>query len=197
MNRDEGYIKFHCDWKNEILPAHLDITELISFRNKIFNNGLIGMYPDGIGFGNVSQRISKTQFIISGSATGGIPELNKDHFSVVDHFSIEENTISCRGPIRASSESLSHAAIYKASPACQFVLHIHHLDQWKMLLNKLPSTAPDAAYGTPAMANSISQLIEPNQEEGVIIMAGHEEGILLFGSNTSVIESLLKKINLY
>jgi len=56
------------------------------------------------------------QFVITGSATGEIPELEPGHYVKVNSFNIEDNAVQCVGPLKASSESLTHAAIYSADP---------------------------------------------------------------------------------
>ena len=54
--------------------------------------GLIGAYPNGVGFGNVSVRIPRSRrFIISGTATGKIAFLTGAHYTLVTDFDIESN----------------------------------------------------------------------------------------------------------
>lgn len=73
MSIDEGYIKFNLDWKNTSFNfKNEDFESLNSIRNQLFKLNLIGAYPNGIGFGNLSIRHSNSEFIISGSATGNI-----------------------------------------------------------------------------------------------------------------------------
>jgi len=63
------------------------------------------------------------------------------------------------------------------------VLHVHHRDLWARLLNRVPTTAPDVEYGTPAMADEILRLYHDSDlpSRRVAAMAGHEEGIIVIG----------------
>lgn len=150
---DEGYVKYDCTW----IPARplisLEIAELNYWRNRLYRLGLIGQYDNGIGFGNVSQRgkIDK-EIIISGTNTGGIPVLNESHYTTVIDYDWKENSVTCRGTIAASSETLTHAAIYEANPQINGVIHIHHRPLWQNLMYRVPTTQENIAYGTPEMA---------------------------------------------
>lgn len=192
---NEGYIKFDLKWdkKSVVLPESM-LSELNNFRTNLFDLGLIGMYPDGIGFGNFSIRFGNTdQFIITGSATGQLRTLTKEHFSLVTGFDIEKNTVICEGQIAASSESMSHAALYKSTYNINAVVHVHHKKIWDKYLNNLPTTPKNAEYGTIEMASEIIKLAHVS--EGIIIMGGHEEGIVSFG--TTLEEVTNKIIKLY
>ncbi|MGF1494827.1 MAG: class II aldolase/adducin family protein [Microcoleaceae cyanobacterium] len=114
---DEGVIKYDCDWELTSPLAEAAIQQLITWRDALYRLGLIGVTPDGIGFGNISQRIGQSeQFVITGTQTGHLPQLQPQHYTVVTQFDLEQNTLICRGPIKASSESLTHAAIYTHQP---------------------------------------------------------------------------------
>ncbi|MEM9391149.1 MAG: class II aldolase/adducin family protein, partial [Bacteroidota bacterium] len=145
----------------------------------------IGVYKNGIGFGNISSRLENNHFLISGSATGGITELNKDHYTVVTSYNLNQNNLTCKGPIKASSESLSHAVIYECSSSVNAVIHVHSMKLWSELLHALPTTNTSVAYGTPDMAIEIKRLFEESdiEKHNTIIMGGHEEGILVFGKS--------------
>ena len=121
----EGYIKFNCLWEQKEFDLPIEIyTQLESARTQLHNLGLIGMYPNGIGFGNISVRgNSKGSLIISGSATGGLTCLEKSDYAEVTNYNIGENTISCCGLTKASAESLTHAAIYEFLPQIGAVVH--------------------------------------------------------------------------
>lgn len=191
----EGYIKFNLQWEKTSFDfPDNQFYELNSYRSKLYDLGLMGMYPDGIGFGNISMRYNNSnQFIISGSATGGLPELKKESFALVTHFDIQKNTIYCLGQTAASSESMSHAAIYKSNKNCNAVIHIHHMKLWNKFLGLLPTTDKKAEYGTPEIAFEIGK--EAHEKEGIIIMGGHEEGIISFGKDLN--EATQNIINLY
>ena len=61
---DEGYIKYDCNWILSDEITHQQIEEINAWRNIMKENGLIGMYENGIGFGNISIRINKNIFLI-------------------------------------------------------------------------------------------------------------------------------------
>jgi L-ribulose-5-phosphate 4-epimerase len=184
MTRDEkGYIQFHCDWTAAGPPEGPLVLALANWRDRLYRLGLIGVYPDGVGFGNVSGRRSGGGFVISGTATGGVSSLGPEHFAEVTGYDIAANTLACRGPVRASSESLSHAGVYEADPTAGAVFHVHHLGLWKHFYGRLPTTVPTAEAGTPEMAWAIAKLLaDPSvRARGVFVMGGHREGLMAFG----------------
>ncbi|GET30342.1 class II aldolase/adducin family protein [Prolixibacter sp. SD074] len=187
MLQEEGYIKFNCHWNNQ--PADFPgkgINELNYWRSKLYQQQLIGVYPDGIGFGNISIRINKdNQFIVTGSATGQLAETGPEHYARVDSFRIDTNEVWCTGQVKASSESLSHAIVYQTLPEINAVVHVHNLKQWEKWQHILPTTNESTAYGTPEMAMEISRLlaVPGNLGKGTLIMGGHREGILAYGKS--------------
>lgn len=183
---DEGVIKYSCEW---VLGEKVDLEwlpSLIRWRNYIHQLGLIGVYDNGIGFGNISIRIPGTlKFIISGSQTGHLAQLEAEHFTVVTDFNIEQNHLTCCGPIQASSESLTHAAIYSVQPQINAIIHVHHPQLWRTLLYQIPTTRKQVKYGTPAMATEMFRLFaeENLSQHKILVMAGHEDGFLSFGKD--------------
>ena len=120
----DGIVKFNCYW-NQSGPVISDEDfEIINYwRDILYNMDLIGAYENGIGFGNISMRGKRgNQFIITGSSTGEIPELEPGHYVKVDSFHISDKAGPCSGPLKASSESLTHAAIYSADPGVNGVV---------------------------------------------------------------------------
>jgi L-ribulose-5-phosphate 4-epimerase len=178
----EGYTKFN----SKVIFSELfgNISELNAWRDKLYSLKLIGIYENGIGYGNISLRQEKG-FIISGTKTGGIEKLAKKHYTKVINWNFANNFLTSVGPIGASSESLTHAAIYEASQETNAVMHIHSLDAWKKLKNNIPTTSKKVEYGTPEMAKEIFRLFRETdvKEKKIIVMAGHEEGIISFGKN--------------
>ncbi|MGB6300461.1 MAG: class II aldolase/adducin family protein [Rivularia sp. (in: cyanobacteria)] len=183
---DEGYIKYQCNWINSEPLSFEEIAELNQWRNKLYKLDLIGEYDDGIGFGNISIRYSQPgQFIVSGTQTGNLSTLKEQHYTKVVNFDLEKNFLTCCGPIQASSESLTHATLYQANPTVNAVIHVHHLELWQKLMHKVPTTAIEVAYGTPEMAKEILRLFREDNlmETKIVVMSGHEEGIISFGKN--------------
>jgi ribulose-5-phosphate 4-epimerase/fuculose-1-phosphate aldolase len=192
---DEGYIKFKANWQEAPPLDWAVLAELDHWRNDMYRAGLIGAYPDGIGFGNISCRWQDTdQFVISGSATGNHQRLDASHYSLVTSVDIDQNALSCRGPIIASSESMSHAVIYRVCPEVQGVIHVHDLEMWERLLHRVPTTDASATYGSPEMAYSIIDLLQNStlREQRIFVMEGHREGIFAFGESLEAAAQVIK-----
>ncbi len=186
--KDEGYIKFSLKQiRKDTIPKY-KFLKINIYRKKLHDMGLIGMYKEGknkgIGFGNISTR-TKDGFIITGSATGGIENLDIKHYSVVVSVDIDKNYLEYNGPVKPSSESMTHAAIYEQDKNINAVIHVHSLKLWKKLLNKVPTTRKDTTYGTPEMAHEIERLFRKTdvKEKKIIVAAGHKEGIFTFGKD--------------
>ena len=186
MIHDEGYIKFNCIWDkdNFDFPESL-FKKLTLWREKLYALNLIGVYDDGVGFGNISVRLNDKQFIITGSATGNKPELIKNDYALVTRYQLDKNQVESAGHTKASSEAMSHAAIYECSPEIQAVIHIHNLKLWKKLMHKIPTTDENVPFGTPEMAYEIVRLYNKTNlpEKKILVMGGHKEGIISFGKD--------------
>ena len=166
------------------LPEFAGFTDLNRCRRRLFELGLIGVDPTGIGFGNVSLRTG-TQFYITGSGTGKYPHLTTSHYARVIAYDFDRNWLRCEGSVMASSESLTHAAVYESSPSTKAVIHCHDLKLWTVLQDRVPTTPKDAEYGTPGMAHAVQYLFETTDvgNKKVFVMAGHEGGIVTFGED--------------
>ena len=107
--------------------------------------------------------------------------------------------VKCVGPLKASSESLTHAAIYLADPGANAVIHVHSIELWNELIHKVPTTNPSMDYGTAGLAKDIFRLFKDSDvyEKRIIIMAGDRAGILSFGNDmdeaVNVLMEYLKK----
>ncbi|MDT7923628.1 MAG: class II aldolase/adducin family protein [Chlorobiota bacterium] len=179
----EGILKFECCWQPAPPPEHPLVWELCHWRNVLYRAGLIGATPEGIGYGNVSVR-SPDGFFITGTGTGAIPELTPAGCTEVLSADIAANRVVCRGPVRASSETLTHAALYACAAEVGAVVHVHHRKLWETLLQKLPTTPVEAEYGTVALARAVAELYPDCLRRGqrVLLLGGHPEGLLSFGS---------------
>jgi ribulose-5-phosphate 4-epimerase/fuculose-1-phosphate aldolase len=184
---DEGYIKYRCEWREApALPEEL-VTDLNAWRNRLFDAGLIGYYEEHrVGYGNVSIR-DGDGFIISGTQTGHIERTDETHYARVTTADIDANRVVCVGPVKASSEALTHAAIYALDPAIGAVVHVHDAVLWQTLIDEVPTTSPEVAFGTPEMAREFVRLYGETEfaRDGIAIMAGHEDGIVSFGAGIS------------
>lgn len=183
--KDEGVIKFECNWIIEPALSFDKMAALDAWRNKLYNAGLIGEDENGIGYGNISCRLKGNTFIITGSGTGSLQKLNAEHYTCVTDYDLSKNTLTSAGPIKASSESLTHAAVYESLSFVNTVFHVHHSALWEKLMSELPSTASDIEYGTTAMAYEIKRLMTNPVilEQGILAMGGHREGVIAFGKD--------------
>jgi L-ribulose-5-phosphate 4-epimerase len=192
---DEGYIKFSVHLNETDIEVPEALSELNGVRTALFDNDMIGVLPGGIGFGNVSVKMpGSSRFFISGSATGGKRILDTEDYCRVDSCSAERNEVFCSGHIKASSETLSHDAVYQANDAVRCVIHIHHKTFFYKLLSNtaIPSTSKEAKFGTPEMATDIERIVKTHTSPcGLLVMAGHEDGIIAWGRTIAEAYSVL------
>lgn len=183
---DEGYIKFSLQLEDADPPQMNSLlTELNEVRTRLFDMKLVGILPEGIGYGNVSVKKGET-FIISGSATGGKRVLDAADYSEVTKIDIAANSLSCRGKIKASSESMSHAAVYNALESVNCVIHIHNREIFDcMIEQKAQETPADAAYGTVEIAEAVMRVASVSDSASSLVMRGHQDGVLSWGSSVN------------
>lgn len=181
---EKGIIKFECFHEFTKLDKTKEFSELIHFRNIAFQKGYIGVYPNGIGYGNISVKLGRG-FLVSGSATGMISKAGDGHFSIVEKWDTINNQLWCKGLVKASSESLTHAAIYENLPEVKAVLHLHSSELWEKHYSLLPSTSAQIVYGTPQMANAVMGLLleQEYKNKGVFLMQGHQDGMFAFATS--------------
>lgn len=177
-----------------VLPTRL--RELNAWRNILWQLGLIGQDPQrygGYGFGNVSQRIApdgtpaqQRVFVISGSQTGALANLDATHYATVREHAVAANRIIADGPIRPSSESLTHGMIYDLDDRIRTILHVHSPAIWEHAVRLgIPATDRKVPYGTPEMAQETGRLFAESgmRQKGIFSMGGHEDGIIAFGTS--------------
>jgi ribulose-5-phosphate 4-epimerase/fuculose-1-phosphate aldolase len=201
---EEGVIKFRLQFA-KAAPVEMEPLEALNhWRTILWKQALIGQDParyEGYGFGNVSQRIGtddavpgKRSFVISGTQTGHLPELDNRHYTQITSYDASSNFVSAAGPIKPSSESLTHGMIYDLDNEIRIVLHVHSPDIW-LAANRLglPVTDSNVTYGTPAMAGEVQRLFTDTdvQEQKIFSMGGHEDGIVAFGTTAEEAGDLL------
>ncbi|MEM9598019.1 MAG: class II aldolase/adducin family protein [Acidobacteriota bacterium] len=215
MAEQEGVIKFDLRYRRTtaedtwagVLEAHTLLRNLDGWRAVLRRLALLGSDPDrydGYGFGNLSHRLTGSgpavgrSFVISGSQTGHLPALGKEGWARVDRWDAIANRIEASGPIRPSSESLTHAAVYDAVPAARAVLHVHSPELWGGAADLGLQTTGDAIpYGTPEMAAEVARLVVPAggggapPKTGLFVMAGHEDGVVAWGPSLSAAGTVL------
>jgi ribulose-5-phosphate 4-epimerase/fuculose-1-phosphate aldolase len=97
-----------------------------------------------------------------------------------------ENRLVAFGPIRPSSESLTHGAVYALDSAIRVVLHVHSPEIWQAAAALgIPITDPLVPYGTPEMAAEVMRLYATTDmaQRRIFSMGGHEDGIFTFGAS--------------
>jgi L-ribulose-5-phosphate 4-epimerase len=181
---ETGSIKFTCQQVAVEISPFAGFAELNAYRRKLLELGMIGVDASGIGFGNLSIRNGATpRFYITGSATGGIFELMPTDYARVVAYEFERNWLQCEGSTVASSESLTHAAVYESEPTAGGVIHCHDMKLWAALLDEAPTTPKGVEYGTPEMAYAVRRLFSTTDVKSrkVFVMAAHEGGLVTFG----------------
>lgn len=198
---DDGIIKFDNSAFTPSGPLSADEYSLLeNWRKKLFQFEMIGEYPiEKVGFGNMSQRknyssIQQTvrpQFVITGTQTGALPDLDGRHYTRILDYDFQQNKVIAQGPVNASSETLTHAAIYEINAGIDCIFHIHHREMWEAMLEQgLAKTPKEIPYGTLEMARA-AQALFPGDLSGIFAMEGHQDGIIAFGASLDACGELL------
>lgn len=185
---ETGSVKFSCEHLAVPLSEFAGFGELNRHRRKLYDLGLIGVDADGIGFGNVSIRDSvASQFYITGSGTGKLPDLTIADYARVTDYDFAGNWLRCEGATVASSESLTHAAVYQSAPAARAVIHCHDMNLWEAVRTTVPTTPQQIQYGTPGMAYAVQDLFGSTDVQNIrmFAMSGHPAGLVTFGRDLS------------
>ena len=159
---DDGYIKYRSERRNGVFATTPLFSDLNQFRTILFDLKLVGMYPNGVGYGNLSMRTGPNQFIVTASATGGFRTLRDNQYCLVEEFSIEQNWVRCK----------------------------KLFDDW--LDNDRVATPASIPYGTPEMAHAVSNLVQSLRSlPTMFAMAGHDEGMVAYGTNIATTQACL------
>lgn len=180
----EGIIKYSCHHDNSSIQEEIQLSELNDIRSRLLERNWIGHdSAHDIGFGNVSLQHDDEQFLISGSQTGHLSQLSKDDVALVTKVNLQSNQLWCTGKTVASSESMTHAALYLGSEGFfNSVLHIHDAALWQKWKGVKETTDTNIKYGTPQMAMALFELAEESVESHlVVVMGGHKDGIIAGG----------------
>jgi ribulose-5-phosphate 4-epimerase/fuculose-1-phosphate aldolase len=183
---ETGAVKFNYESVGGELASFPDFDELNAARQKLRQQGLLGVDDNGTGFGNVSVRDEATDsFYITGSGSGVLPELTLKDYAKVIAWDFERNWLRCEGTAIASAESLTHAAVYLMDADARVVLHGHCEYLWQNLRQHGPATNENIAYGTAEMAREVQRLFQQTDVRSakIFAMAGHANGIVAFGRN--------------
>ncbi len=190
MGEQEGVIKFELDHREGPLSEELAqaLGPLVGWRRVMFDLGMVGQNVNlygGLGYGNVSVRVDAMgSFLVSGSQTSGAKDVTSKDFAFVESFDRDTSKIVSRGEVRPSSESMTHAVLYKTDPNIRCVLHAHDTVIWDYANDLgLSSTPDDVEYGTSEMVLAVQAIARRLGGVGVFSMGGHRDGIIAFGRN--------------
>lgn len=156
----------------------MDINEaklsVIEAGHKLVSNGLIART-----WGNVSCRVSDTQFVITPSG--------RDYMSLTPDEIVAVNIADCSydGDVKPSSEKGVHAECYKLRPDCNFVIHTHQTYASVMGvlgfdINNIPEASraiigdcvPAASYGLPGtgkLRNGVSEALKRSTSKALLM----------------------------
>ncbi len=197
MAEQEGVIQYQLEFTPGDAPDYAHFPLLNYWRCYLFRLGLIGQDParyGGLGYGNISARLraDSPEFIVSGTQTGHLPLLCRSHYVRVTKFDVTRNFLQACGPVRPSSEALTHASLYAARADIQCVMHVHSPLIWRQAeALGIPCVAPAIGYGTPAMAEAVRDLAQASSGSGVIAMLGHEDGVIVYGEDEDAAGALI------
>lgn len=159
---------------------------VVEAGKKLVETGLIART-----WGNVSARISDTQFVITPSGRA-YEDLTPEEIVVVN---IED--CSHEGDIKPSSEKGVHAAAYRHHPTVDFVIHTHQrnativsitgmeirnvYDEFKGVLGDVVPCGAYAMSTTNSLRKKVERCIEMNPSARAIMMMHH--GALVMGDD--------------
>jgi ribulose-5-phosphate 4-epimerase/fuculose-1-phosphate aldolase len=158
--------------------------ELLAWRRRLRELGLIGADAQGVGYGNLSIRLfASPTFLITSSQSSGLAEVDQQHFARVTVVDLDRNYLRSVGERPPSSEALTHAALYQVNNGIRAVVHVHSPAIWNARRYVLPTTRDDVLYGTPEMGYEMLRLHKRKAlgRQGVVIMGGHQDGVIAFG----------------
>lgn len=184
LNHQEGVSQFKLKLNFANHPNCEEILALERWRAILYRINLVGEYPiNKVGFGNLSSRSSGNSFYITGSQTGSLQHLKKEHYCHVISCDIDKYKVEASGMIPPSSETMTHFSLYSAHSEINCVFHIHHPQIWKMLIEQNAFVTPASInYGSKELTTWISENISLDKQ-GKIVMKGHQDGLIYFGPN--------------
>ncbi len=187
----EGYIKYNTICIGNEYPEAIQIVDLQVLRNDLKINNLIGMLPDGTGYGNVSKKWDN-KIIVTGSQTGGNAILNCSDYSIIHDYDILKNTLVYSGLRPPSSETITHIAIYEAKPNTKFVSHLHNNEIWNKLIINGAKTNGLSEYGTVEIALEAKEYVSGiTGNAGIFALSGHKDGVIAYSDGLKSIITLI------
>lgn len=197
QHEQEGVIKYTSNAIQRPISGSIDLNEFFRVRHELFSLGFIGEDEHGLGYGNLSIRLySSPRFLITASQTSGLEWISSHELAEVLSVDLNRNCLTYAGFAQASSESMTHAALYQADSGIRAIVHIHSRKLWQAALDVYPTTKKDVAYGTPEMAFEVIRLHRAiRTQSGIMVLGGHQDGIISFGSTISEAFHLIRSMS--
>jgi hypothetical protein len=181
----DGVIKYNIEFKPSTPLQTVQFKAIEKLRQRLFSLKLIGV-KDGIGYGNISEKTDKNAFVITGTQTGHLKDLNANHYALIEEYNNKEFYLKSSGAIKPSSEALTHGTIYNLDDKIKAVIHIHSKPIWKFMLeSNYYLKTKDVEYGSIEMIEEVNRifLTTPPLENPKFVMTGHEDGVIVFGES--------------
>lgn len=189
----EGVIKYTNLHEFKEINCEKQALFINKVRVKLHDKGYIGEDAyTGIGYGNISIRLNKKEFLITGSQTGKLKNLSIEHFSIINDYDFESFTLNSFGHSKPSSESFTHAALYSIFKDVTAIIHIHSMVLWEEMLLGGKLATREVEYGTKEMILEVKRIFSNNKiQSGIFAMKGHPGGIISFGENMDIAYNLI------
>ncbi|MEO1081062.1 MAG: class II aldolase/adducin family protein [Pseudomonadota bacterium] len=163
------------------------LAELRAWRSILRDLELLGEDPQrygGFGYGNLSLRCSRSDFVITASQSSGEATLEPQDLVQISEVDFATFRVRAWGSRPPSSESLTHAMLYAADDTVQVVFHVHSPEIWNASqILDLPATAAEVPYGTPEMAEAVRALMAGLPRRPLLFVTeGHEDGVFAVGA---------------
>ncbi len=194
---DDGVVKYSLNFEKTKPLAKKECKKIEKTRERLFALGLIGSYPDGIGYGNISHRYKDSnKFVISATQTGELANLTPKNYALVSDVNFNTFEVNAKGASKPSSESITHAAIYALSSNINAIIHVHNKKLWDFMLENGYLSTNNTPYGTPEMVKDINAMYASKDPllNNAFVMKGHFEGVVTFGNSLKEAEKVLFEI---
>lgn len=193
----DGVIKYSLEYtQSESIEWKL-CDEIEQIRKDLHNLGLIGVYDNGIGYGNISQIINNDKhFVITGTQTGHLKNLEAKDYSLITSVNLDTFKTIATGYTKPSSEAITHYTLYDIDKNIKAVIHIHSEVLWRFMLQNDYLATSDVEYGSIAMVKDVQAMyaeIDPLSKP-LFVMKGHFEGIVTFGNKLEDAKSVLYRL---
>lgn len=180
-------------------PVLLDTLQ--AWRAVLRRLGLVGQAHgryDGFAFGNLSVRDPgrPAEILITASQTSGAEGLEDADLVRITHCNPERFWLEAQGHQPPSSESVTHAMVYRARPDVNWVFHAHSPDIWhRAEVLGLPCTSAEVPYGSPAMAEAVTGVLSGQPDRPMAFATlGHEDGVFACAASAADAGSMLVRL---